>query len=79
MSIPTDASFDGKEAASSFSDILIGIIPTNPIAALANGDMLAIIFFAIFFGIALLSIAKETKQLTSIITKRTRVLRLLTR
>lgn len=67
MSIPTGANFDGKEAASSFSDILIGIIPTNPIAALANGDMLAIIFFSIFFGIALLSVAKESKALIGMI------------
>ena len=67
MTIPTDASFMGKEAASSFSDILIGIIPTNPIAALANGDMLAIIFFSIFFGIALLSVAKESKDLIKFI------------
>ena len=32
-------------------DILIRMIPTNPFQALANGDMLGIIFFAIFFGV----------------------------
>ena len=34
-------------------DILIRMIPTNPFQALASGDMLGIIFFAIFFGIVL--------------------------
>jgi len=66
MLIPTEAAFAGKES-SSFKDILIGIIPTNPIAALANGDMLSIIFFSIFFGIALLSVAKDSEPLIGII------------
>ncbi|MEM7359545.1 MAG: dicarboxylate/amino acid:cation symporter [Pseudomonadota bacterium] len=66
MSIPTDASFVGKEA-SSFADILINIVPSNPIQAMANSDMLAIIFFSIFFGIALLSLAKESAELITII------------
>ncbi|MCF6216478.1 MAG: dicarboxylate/amino acid:cation symporter [Emcibacter sp.] len=29
---------------------LMGIVPQNPVAALANGDILAVIFFAIIFG-----------------------------
>lgn len=66
MTIPSDSSFSGKEA-SSFADILIGIIPTNPIAAMANGDMLAVIFFSIFFGIALLSLAKQSENLITLI------------
>ena len=39
--------------SNSVFDILKRMIPTNPVSALANGDMLGIIFFAIFFGIAL--------------------------
>jgi len=35
-------------------------VPSNPIAAMAEGDMLAIIFFSILFGISLLSVAKES-------------------
>lgn len=66
LSIPTDTTFIGKEA-SSFADILINIVPSNPIAAMANGDMLAIIFFSIFFGIALLTVAKESKELIQVI------------
>lgn len=66
MTVPSDANFEGKEAQS-FADVLIGIIPTNPVAAMANGDMLAIIFFSIFFGIALLSVAKDSPDLIKLI------------
>ena len=76
MSIPTDASFQVQEGRS-FSEVIIGIVPTNPIAALANGDMLAIIFFAIFFGIALLTIAKQAPQLVSLIEQVNEVIMLM--
>jgi Na+/H+-dicarboxylate symporter len=39
--------------APSTMENLLSVIPTNPIAALSNGDMLQIIFFAMIFGIAL--------------------------
>ena len=37
----------------SIIDIFKRMVPENPIAALANSDMLSIIFFAIFFGLML--------------------------
>ncbi len=40
---------------------LINIIPANPINALANGDMLAIIFFALILGVAILMVGKTAK------------------
>jgi len=55
-------SFQGKSAPP-VSEVLINIVPDNPIAAMANGDMLAIIFFAIVFGISLLSVHKETQNI----------------
>lgn len=33
---------------------LLAIVPTNPVAALADGDILQIIFFAIIFGVGIL-------------------------
>lgn len=39
--------------APSLVDQLIGIVPANPLASLARGEMLQIIFFAVMFGIAL--------------------------
>ena len=40
-------------AAKSGLDLLIQIVPDNPIRAMANGDMLAVMFFALVFGIGL--------------------------
>ena len=37
----------------------VNIVPRNPIAAAANGDMLGLIFFALMFGIALTLLNKE--------------------
>jgi len=48
------AGIQGKAAAApSISQILLNIVPTNPIDSLAKGDVLPIIFFAVAFGIAL--------------------------
>jgi len=46
-----------KEIASnapSLGERLMGIIPENPFAALVNGDVLAIIFFALLLGVGIL-------------------------
>ncbi|MEM9898589.1 MAG: dicarboxylate/amino acid:cation symporter [Pseudomonadota bacterium] len=45
--------------AQSIGDRLMGIIPTNPFAALVQGDMLAIIFFSLLFGVGLLMAQEE--------------------
>ncbi len=54
--------FTGGEAQSaqppSINEVLLGIVPTNPVDAFANGDLLSIIFFVIVFGIAL-AIARD--------------------
>ena len=39
--------------APSVVGVVLGVIPTNPVASLASGEMLPIIFFAVIFGIAL--------------------------
>ncbi len=43
-------------------EILLNMIPRNPIEALASGDMLPIIFFAIFFGAALSALPSERRD-----------------
>ena len=46
--------YDASQLQSnSIIDIFKRMVPENPIAALANSDMLSIIFFAIFFGLML--------------------------
>ena len=44
---------DDLEKPGSVSDILLRIIPLNPIGAAAEGDVLSIIFFSIIFGFAI--------------------------
>jgi Na+/H+-dicarboxylate symporter len=48
---PMDVTYDPGEPAS-IKDTLIGIFPTNPVAAMAEGNMLQIIVFALLFGVA---------------------------
>lgn len=43
-------------------DILLSLIPTNPIQSMAEGSMLPIIVFSIFFGIALTMINEGPRQ-----------------
>jgi Na+/H+-dicarboxylate symporter len=41
------------ETPSNLAEIFLRMIPTNPVSALANADMLAIIFFAIVVGVSM--------------------------
>ncbi len=50
-------------------DVLVNIIPTNPIESLVKGDILQIIVFAIIFGVAIRLIGKPVKQLLNIISQ----------
>lgn len=58
MNAESSATFTGSEAPP-LSDVLINIIPSNPINAMAEGEMLSIIFFAILFGISLLLVGRK--------------------
>ena len=43
----------GKRSSESILETLVDTVPQNPLASMADGKMLQIIFFAVFFGIAL--------------------------
>ncbi|MEH7344667.1 glutamate/aspartate:proton symporter GltP [Bacillus sp. JJ1532] len=45
----------------SFADTFVNIVPSNIIQSLANGDMLAIIFFAVMFGLGIAAIGERGK------------------
>ena len=62
MTISSDANFEAKEAPP-LAEVFSNIIPSNPISAMANGDMLSIIFFAILIGISILMVGKPAKGL----------------
>ncbi|WP_459194114.1 dicarboxylate/amino acid:cation symporter [Halosimplex sp. J119] len=42
-----------SQAPPSLTDVVLGIVPQNPVAAMAEGNLLATVFFVIVFGIAL--------------------------
>jgi DAACS family dicarboxylate/amino acid:cation (Na+ or H+) symporter len=43
-------------------DLFVKMVPRNPIAAMANGEMLAVIVFALMIGIAMTIIAREKAE-----------------
>lgn len=62
LGITGEGGIQGKAAASPpLSQILLQIVPTNPMESLAKGDVLPIIFFAMCVGIAL-SFLRESKN-----------------
>lgn len=60
MNQASDAAFTGKESPP-LTQVFIDIIPSNPISAMANGEMLPIIFFSILLGISMLLVGKKAK------------------
>ena len=62
----TEASFTAKEAPA-LSAVLIDIIPSNAINAMALGKMLQIIFFSILVGISILMVGKKAEPVVELI------------
>ncbi|MSP33367.1 MAG: dicarboxylate/amino acid:cation symporter [Rickettsiales bacterium] len=54
-------------AITSFSDFLLGLIPTNPINAMASDNLLQIIIFSIFAGITINMVGEKAKILRDFI------------
>ena len=51
----------GREGVSGLA-VLLNIVPRNPVQAAANGDLIAVMFFALMFGIAATVIRSEGTQ-----------------
>ena len=62
--IPVAKTFDASalKTPQTPGEILINMIPLNPIEAAATGHMLGIIFFSIFLGIAITKIQMESRE-----------------
>jgi len=60
--------FTGGEAQSqappSLTEVVLGIVPSNPVAAMADGNLLATVFFVIVFGIALTYVRAQQPALS---------------
>lgn len=66
MNAVAQSSFSGK-ASPPLTDVIIGIIPSNPINSMAKGDMLPVIFFSILFGVSLLMVGKKANSVSNFI------------
>jgi len=65
FNLPTDIEFTAKQAPS-FADVLINLVPKNPIEAMATGNMLQIIIFSILLGIAATMSGEPGKKVISL-------------
>jgi Na+/H+-dicarboxylate symporter len=63
--LTSNATFEAK-AAPSFVDVIAGIVPSNPIKAMVDAEMLQIIFLAILFGLALSLVKTKAQKITAI-------------
>lgn len=63
MNIPGDLSASAREAKP-IADVLLDIFPTNPIASMTNANMLQIILFALFFGVACIMAGERGKKIS---------------
>lgn len=66
MNAQSDTSFAGKDAPP-LTEVITNIVPTNPVSAMAQGEMLSIIFFTILLGISILLVGKPAKGLVELI------------
>ncbi|MBN4053078.1 cation:dicarboxylase symporter family transporter, partial [Gammaproteobacteria bacterium AH-315-K14] len=62
MAMAGQAEFTAPEAPP-LTQVIIDLVPTNPIAAYANGNMLQIIFFTILFAVCILMIGERGKPI----------------
>ena len=65
LELPTDLEFTSRSAPS-FAETLVNIFPSNPIQAMAEGNMLQIIVFALLFGFAMSVAGAPGRRLLSV-------------
>jgi Na+/H+-dicarboxylate symporter len=63
--LPTDVTYAGREAPP-LTETLINIFPSNPVRAMADGNMLQIIVFSILFGLAVTLAGEPGRKLLGI-------------
>ncbi|QOT00460.1 dicarboxylate/amino acid:cation symporter [Brevibacterium sp. JNUCC-42] len=57
--------------SSSFLDFIINIVPDNVVGAMAKGELLPILFFAVLFGISLTAMGSQAKPVLQLFEKLT--------
>ncbi len=66
FSMNVEGTVEANEAPS-VAEIFLGIIPTNPVQALASGDLLPILFFAIMLGVSLILIGEKKQPMVDVL------------
>ncbi|MFY8328291.1 dicarboxylate/amino acid:cation symporter [Pseudoalteromonas sp. ZZD1] len=61
INLPTEAAYSAKQAPT-LAQVIIDMFPTNPIDAMASGNMLQVIVFSLLFGIAMALSGKAGKR-----------------
>jgi Na+/H+-dicarboxylate symporter len=61
MNLVSTVNFTGKDTPP-LTQVLIDIVPANPIKAMADGDMLPLILFSILTGISMLMVGKKASS-----------------
>ena len=65
---PADMETPEISAAPSFTEVLINLVPSNPVEAMAEGNMLPIIVFAILLGLAMSFAGKPGQRISEFFT-----------
>ncbi|QSX32417.1 dicarboxylate/amino acid:cation symporter [Shewanella avicenniae] len=63
--LTANLSYDAKEAPG-LADVLISMVPTNPIKAMTDGNMLQIIIFAVIFGFAVSHVGDKGRRVAAL-------------
>ncbi len=66
MDAPSIANFEGR-AAPPLTEVITNIVPVNPINAMAQGEMLSVIFFTILLGVSVLMVGERAKPVVSLV------------
>ncbi|MFM8566235.1 MAG: dicarboxylate/amino acid:cation symporter [Gemmatimonadota bacterium] len=53
----------------SIADVFLHIVPSNVIAAFADGDLLPVVFFSVLFGVALTSVGEPGRSVVDLLEK----------
>lgn len=64
--LPTEVTFQEK-SGKPLRDVLVNIVPSNPIQAAAEGEMLQVIFFSILFGMGLTAVKDKAQPIAALI------------
>lgn len=72
------ATFEAEDAPS-IAQTLMNVIPKNPLAAMTEGNMLQIIVFAVFIGLALTALGEKTKGILDLVEQGNEIMMYLVR